>query len=327
MMRKKVAVVMGGYSSEYKVSLRSGNVVCKHIDASKYEVFPIHILKDQWVYVTENGQKYPVNRHDFSVEVEGQKITFDVVFNVIHGHPGEDGILIAYFELLGIPHTSDSSYKMALTFNKRDMLSVLDAYGIPHAKSYYLNVGEPFDIETIIKKVGLPCFVKANRAGSSFGVTKVYKQEEMMQAIENAFKEDSQLLIEEFLSGTEVSVGVVTYNDKVMVLPLTEIVSENDYFDYEAKYLGKSQEITPARISKEQEQAVRILAEKVYRALDMKGMTRSEYIFKEGVPNLLEVNTVPGITEASILPQQLAAKGITLEEYFGYLLAEALNKK
>ncbi len=317
---------MGGYSTEYEVSIRSGKVVCKHINASKYEVFPIQILKDKWVYVNELGQEYPINKHDFSVEVEGQKITFDVVFNAIHGHPGEDGVLIAYFELLGIPHTSDSSYKMGLTFNKRDTLSVLDSYDIPHAKSYYLNKGEPIDIEAIIKKVSLPCFVKANRAGSSFGVTKVHKKEEMMQAIENAFKEDSQLLIEEFLSGTEVSVGVVTYHDEVLVLPLTEIVSENDYFDYEAKYLGKSQEITPARISKEQEQAVRILAERVYRALDMKGMTRSEYIFKDGVPHLLEVNTVPGLTEASILPQQLASEGITLQEYFGYLLESALNK-
>lgn len=326
MMRKKVAVVMGGYSSEHEVSLRSGSVVCKHIDAIKYEVFPIHILKDKWVYVSENGQEYHIDRHDFSVRLEGQKITFDVVFNAIHGHPGEDGVLIAYFELLGMPHTSDSSYKMGLTFNKRDTLSVLDAYEIPHAKSFYLNKGEPIEIKDIIEKVGLPCFVKANRAGSSFGVTKVYKIEDMKQAIEKAFKEDSQLLIEEFLSGTEVSVGVVTYNNKVLVLPLTEIVSENDYFDYEAKYLGKSQEITPARISNEQEQVVRALAEKVYRALDMKGMTRSEYIFKDGIPHLLEVNTVPGITEASILPQQLAAVGISLQEFFSSLINHALEK-
>jgi D-alanine-D-alanine ligase len=325
-MLKKVAVVMGGYSSEYEVSLRSGTVVCKHIDSSKYDIYPVHILKEKWVYVNEQGQEFPIDRSDFSVVIAGNKITFDVVFNVIHGHPGEDGVLPAYFELLGIPHTSDNSYKMALTFNKRDCLSVLDAYHIPHAKSFYLNKGEPIDIESIIKTVGLPCFVKANRAGSSFGITKVNEKAAMLQAIEHAFKEDSQLLIEEFLSGTEVSVGVVTYKGKVRVLPITEIVSENEYFDYEAKYLGKSQEITPARISTEQESTVRHLAEKVYRALDMKGMTRSEYIFKNGTPHLLEVNTIPGITEASILPQQLMNDGITIQAFFSDLIESALKK-
>ena len=323
-MSINVAVVMGGYSSEYEVSLKSGAVVCNHLDASKYNVYPVHILKDKWVYVSNDRKEYPINRSDFSVVIEDEKITFDAVFNAIHGHPGEDGVLMAYFELLGIPHTSDSFYKMALTFNKRDCLSVLDAYDIPHAKSYYLNKGETIDEDLIIKSVGLPCFVKANRAGSSFGVSKVMKKEQLTKAIKYAFEEDDQVLIEEFLDGTEVSVGVINYQNEVIVLPITEIVSENDFFDFEAKYLGKSQEITPARISDEDNEKVRFLAEKVYRALGMKGMTRSEYIFKNGTPHLLEVNTVPGLTEASILPQQAVKYGISLAELFDNLLQNTL---
>lgn len=214
---------------------------------------------------------------------------------------------------------------MALTFNKRDCLSVLDAYDIPHAKSFYLNKGDTIDIEQIIDSVGLPCFVKANRAGSSFGVSKVKQKDQLTDAITYAFQEDDQVLIEEFLDGTEVSVGVITYKGKVCVLPLTEIVSENDFFDFEAKYLGKSQEITPARISEADAEKVRILAEKVYTVLGMKGITRSEYIFKNGEPHLLEVNTVPGMTEASILPQQAAKDGISLAELFNDMVQSALK--
>ena len=301
MNRKNIAVVMGGYSTEYQISLKSGAVVCQHLNKEKYNVFPVHILKEKWAYVAENGQEFPIDKSDFSVIIQGKKVIFDVVFNAIHGHPGENGILIAYFELLNMPHTSDTSYKMALTFNKRDCLSVLDPYDIPHAKSYYVDKGDAIDLQKIVDKVGLPCFVKANRAGSSFGVTKVYKEEEFANAFEMAFKEDHQVLVEEYLDGTEVSVGVITHKGEVKVLPITEIVSENDFFDFEAKYLGKSQEITPARISPEQEKLVREIAAKTYKTLGMKGFTRSEYIFKNGIPHLLEVNTVPGITNESIL--------------------------
>ncbi|PID67555.1 MAG: D-alanine--D-alanine ligase [Flavobacteriia bacterium] len=322
-----IAVVMGGYSSEYQISLKSGAVVCKHLDSPKYQVFPIHILKDKWVYVSDDKHEYPVNRSDFSIDVDGMHITFDAVFNAIHGHPGEDGVLLAYFELLGIPHTSDHFYKMALTFNKRDCLSVLDAYNIPHATSYYLNKGDNIDINDIIQKTGLPCFVKANRAGSSFGVSKVKEKSKLIETINYAFEEDDEVLIEEFLNGTEVSVGVITYKGEIRVLPLTEIVSENEFFDFEAKYLGQSQEITPARLSDEETEKVRHLAKKTYKALGMKGITRSEYIFKNGIPHLLEVNTVPGLTEASILPQQARHEGISLAELFGDMIENTLHKK
>jgi len=316
---------MGGYSSEYDISIKSGQVVCQYLPKDKYEVYPIHILKDKWVLVVDNGLEFPIDKADFSVTVNGEKIQFDVIFNAIHGHPGEDGVLIAYFELLGLPHTSDSSYQMALTFNKRDTLSVLTPYGVAHAKSYYLNKGDRVDTTKIIDKVGLPCFVKANKAGSSYGISKVYKESELLRAIENSFKEDDEILIEEFLAGVEVSVGVITYKNKVTVLPITEIVSENDYFDFEAKYLGKSKEITPARISKEQETMVRELSEKVYRTLRLKGFSRAEYIFKNGIPYFLEINMVPGLTAESLLPQQAEVAGITLGELFDNAISIALK--
>ena len=324
-MKKNIAIVMGGYSSEYEISLKSGQVVYKHLDRAKYTPYKVHIFKNKWVLV-ENDKEYTIDKDDFSANIEGQKITFDCVFNAIHGTPGEDGKLLAYFELLEIPHTSAPSYQMALTFNKRDTLSVVRPYGIKTATSYYLNQGDAINEGEIIEKVGLPCFVKANRAGSSFGVTKVYEKAKLMEAIHIAFKEDDEVIIESFLDGTEVSVGVITFKGKTKVLPITEIVSDNDFFDYEAKYLGQSQEITPARLSKEDENRVNEVAKKAYEALRMKGFSRSEYILVHGEPYMLEMNTVPGLTEASILPQQAAKAGISLAELFENAIEESLNE-
>lgn len=323
-MKKNIAIIMGGYSSEYEISLKSGNVVYETLDATKYNAYRIHIFKDQWVYVDDNDTELPVDKNDFSISIDSKKITFDCVFNAIHGAPGEDGYMQAYFELLNIPHTSCGMYQAALTFNKRDCLSTLKPYGIKTAESYYLNLGDRIDQDAIIEKVGLPCFVKANKAGSSFGISKVHKKEELLAAIDHAFKEDDEIIIEAFLDGTEVSVGVIKFKGKVIVLPITEIVSENDFFDYEAKYLGKSQEITPARLTPEQELKVSALAKKVYEILKMDGFSRSEFIFKNGEPHLLEMNTVPGLTKESILPQQAAAAGISLEELFSNAIEEAL---
>jgi D-alanine-D-alanine ligase len=233
--------------------------------------------------------------------------------------------LIAYFELLDIPHTSAPSYQMSLTFNKRDCLSVLKPYGIKMATSYYLNLGDTINEQKIINTVGLPCFVKANKAGSSFGISKVNKIEDLKQAIEVSFKEDDEIIIESFLNGTEVSVGVITYKGKVKVLPITEIVSENDFFDYEAKYLGKSQEITPARISEKETKRVNEVSKKVYEVLKMNGFSRSEYILIDGEPHMIEMNTVPGLTTESILPQQATKAGISLEDLFGNAIEEALK--
>lgn len=323
---KKVAIIMGGYSSEYQISLKSGNVVYQFLDKSKYTGYRIHIFKEKWVYVDDNDNEFQINKNDFSVEVTGTKINFDVVFNAIHGTPGEDGLMQAYFELLGIPQSSCDYYQAALTFNKRDLLSVLKPYGIKTATSYYLNLGDSINEADILKTVGLPCFVKPNKSGSSFGISKVKTAEELLPAIENAYKEDNEIIIESFLDGTEVSVGVINYKGKTTVLPITEIVSENDFFDYEAKYLGKSQEITPARISAEMTEKVSAVAKKAYEVLKMTGFSRSEFIIVNGEPHMLEMNTIPGLTTESLIPQQAKEAGISLTDLFTNALELALNK-
>ena len=322
---KNIAIIMGGYSSEYKISLTSGNVVYQNLNPSKYKGYRINILKDKWVYVADDASEYPIDKSDFSVTVNGSKVIFDVVFNAIHGTPGEDGLLQAYFELLQLPQTSCDYYQAALTFNKRDTLSVLKPYGIKTATSHYLNLGDDIPVDTILEKVGLPCFVKPNKSGSSFGITKVHAKADFLPAIETAFKEDNEVIIESFLDGTEVSVGVISYKGETKVLPITEIVSENDFFDYEAKYLGKSQEITPARLSKEVQEKVEAVAKKAYEVLKMKGFSRSEFILVNGEPHMLEMNTVPGLTNESILPQQAREAGISLAELFENAIEEVVQ--
>ncbi len=316
---------MGGHSSEFEISIKSGNVVYQYLNKEEYNVYRVHIRKTKWIYIDEQEKEYPIDRSNFTVLLSGTTIRFDCVFNAIHGSPGEDGLMQAYFELLGIPQTSCGYYQSALTFNKRDLLSVLKPYGIKSAPSYYLNLGDVIDEEAIISKVGLPCFVKANKAGSSFGISKVYKKEHLAVAIEKAYKEDNEIIIEAFLDGTEVSVGVIKYEGKTTVLPVTEIVSENDFFDYEAKYQGKSTEITPARITEIQEKNVTEVAKKAYEVLKMKGYSRSEFIFVGDEPYMLEVNTTPGLTTESILPQQARTAGISLSALFGSAIKESLR--
>jgi D-alanine-D-alanine ligase len=327
MNKLNVAVVMGGFSAERDVSIKSGNVVLKHLDADKYEIYGIDIDKENWYYIDSKKHKHLVNRHDFSIEINSKKIRFDVVFNAIHGSPGEDGLLQAYFELMQIPQTSCDFYQAALTFNKRDLISVLKPYGIKTAESYFINKGDAIDTTAILSKVGLPCFVKANRSGSSFGVYKVKTLEELIPAIANALQVDTEILIESFLDGREVSVGVINYKGETIVLPITEIITENEFFDYEAKYLGQSNEVTPADIPDDWAQKVSAAAKKVYQVLQMKGFSRSEYIFVDGEPHLLEVNTVPGLTEQSLLPQQAEKAGISLKELFDNAIQEAMKPR
>jgi D-alanine-D-alanine ligase len=317
---------MGGYSSEVNISLKSGNVVYNHLDREKYALFRVHILKDKWVALDDFETEYPILKNDFSFILNDEKIMFDCVFNAIHGVPGENGMLLAYFKLLNLKHTSAPFYQMALTFNKRDTLSVLKESGIKTAISIYLNKGDDIDLNQIINKVGLPCFVKPNNAGSSYGISKAHTKEEILPAIEKAYKEDSEILIESFLDGTEVSVGVIQYKGEIKVLPITEIVTENDFFDYEAKYEGKSKEITPARISEKQKVNIEETAKKVYSLLNMSGFSRSEFILVDDEPYFLEINTVPGLTEESILPQQSLLAGISLRELFDTAIEDSLNK-
>ena len=326
-MKKNIAIIMGGYSSEFEISLKSGEVVYQHLSRDHYNPYKVHILKDKWVVLDINGIEYEIDKHDFSANMNGEKLTFDCVFNAIHGHPGENGVILAYLELIGMKHTSAPFYQMALTFNKRDTLSAVKAYGIKTATSVYLDKGDPTNIDDIIEKVGLPCFVKPNKAGSSFGISKVLQKDQLIPSISKAFTEDDQILIESFLDGIEISVGVIEYNNKVKVLPITEINSENEFFDYEAKYLGKSEEITPARISKMQKKNAEVVAKKVYKILNISGFSRSEYIFIGDDPYFIELNTVPGLTTESILPQQAIKAGISLEDLFGNAIEQSLQNQ
>ena len=323
-MQKNIAIVMGGYSSEAEISLKSGDVVYNSLDANKYALYKVYIFKDRW-FVKLDTQEYKIDKDDFSFVKKDIKVNFDCVFNAIHGDPGENGALVAYFDLLGIKHTSAPFYQMSLTFNKRDTLSVVKEYGIQTANSYYMHQRDEINTVKIIKKVGLPCFVKPNRSGSSFGISKVYSEENLEEAILKACKEDEEILIESFLDGKEVSVSVIEYKGKIEVLPITEIVSENDFFDYEAKYEGKSKEITPARISKLEKNKIIQTARKVYRILNMSGFSRSEFILVNGEPYFLEINTVPGMTEESLLPQQAKEASISLTDLFDNAIQMALN--
>ena len=323
-MQKNIAIVMGGYSSEAEISLKSGDVVYNSLDANKYTLYKVYIFKDRW-FVKLDTQEYKIDKDDFSFVKKDIKVNFDCVFNAIHGDPGENGALVAYFDLLGIKHTSAPFYQMSLTFNKRDTLSVVKEYGIQTANSYYMHQRDEINTVKIIKKVGLPCFVKPNRSGSSFGISKVYSEENLEEAIMKACKEDEEILIESFLDGKEVSVSVIEYKGKIEVLPITEIVSENDFFDYEAKYEGKSKEITPARISKLEKNKIIQTARKVYRILNMSGFSRSEFILVNGEPYFLEINTVPGMTEESLLPQQAKEASISLTDLFDNAIQMALN--
>ena len=321
----RVAVVAGGYTDESVISLKSCELIYSSLNPEKYDRTRVRILKEGWFAEIE-GEKYPINKGDFSFEKNGEKITFDVVFNTIHGTPGEDGYLQAYFEMIGLPYNGCPFYQSALTFNKKDCIAVLSKYGIPHAKSIYLNQGDQYSAKEIIDQVGLPCFVKPNRSGSSLGISKVHKEEEFEAAMQKAFLEDKEVLIESFLDGTEVSVGVLNYKGETMVLGITEIVSHTEFFDYDAKYNGLSDEITPARLTPEVEARVREIAAKAYKCINMSGFSRSEYIIVNGEPHFIEMNTLPGFSPASIFPQQAAHSGIALEDLMDSEIEFALNR-
>ncbi|TPD73507.1 D-alanine--D-alanine ligase [Flavobacterium microcysteis] len=321
-----IAVVMGGYSDESVISLRSGQLILNNLDNNKYKTFEVHILLDGW-NVIQGEEKFPIDKSDFTFTQNGAKTKFDVIINTIHGTPGEDGHMQAYWELLEIPYSGCNFYQSALTFNKRDTLSVLSKFNIPKAKSIYLSKGDAINAEEIKSELGLPFFVKPNQSGSSLGVSKVNDLSEFDKALDFAFAEDSDILIESFLKGTEVSVGVLNYKGETKVLGLTEIVPHNDFFDYEAKYLGKSDEITPARLSAEVEQKVRETAAKVYQALGMSGFSRTDFIVMDDVPHFIEMNTNPGLSGQSIFPQQAAYAKIAFSDLLDNEIELALKRK
>ena len=321
-----VAVVMGGYSDESVISLRSGQLILNNLDKSKYQVYEVHILLNDW-YCLIDGTKYPINKADFSFTKDNQTITFDVISNTIHGTPGEDGHMQAYWELLEIPYTGCGFYQSSLTFNKRDTLSVLSKFNIPKAHSIYLSKGDAIDGKDVAQELGLPFFVKPNQSGSSLGVSKVNSLDDFDKALAFAFAEDNDILIESYLKGREVSVGVIKYKGETKVMGITEILSENDFFDYEAKYLGKSEEVTPANLSEEIKNSVEETAKKVYEALGMSGFSRTDFIIMNDIPHFIEINTNPGLSPQSIFPQQAAYSSMPMGDLLDNEISLALQRK
>lgn len=321
-----VAVVMGGYSDESVISLRSGQLILNNLDKSKYQVYEVHILLNDW-YCLIDGTKYPINKADFSFTKDNQSITFNVISNTIHGTPGEDGHMQAYWELLEIPYTGCGLYQSSLTFNKRDTLSVLSKFNIPKANSIYLSKGDAIDGKDVAQELGLPFFVKPNQSGSSLGVSKVNSLDDFDKALAFAFAEDNDILIESYLKGREVSVGVIKYKGETKVMGITEILSENDFFDYEAKYLGKSEEVTPANLSDEIKNSVEETAKKVYDALGMSGFSRTDFIIMNDIPHFIEINTNPGLSPQSIFPQQAAYSNMPMSDLLDNEISLALQRK
>ena len=321
-----IAVVMGGYSDESVISLRSGQLILTHLNKDKYQDFEVHILNEVW-YVKVEDQKLPINRADFSFENNGISVKFDVAVNTIHGTPGEDGHLQSYWELIDLPYTGCGFYQSALTFSKRDTLSVLGKFDIPKANSVYITKGQEIDGTKIAKKLGFPFFVKPNQSGSSLGISMVKELSEFDKALVFAFAEDKDILIESQLKGIEISVGVMKLNGNTKVLGITEIVSGNDFFDYEAKYLGKSEEITPARLSHEVSELVEQSAAKIYEALGMQGFSRIDFIVMNDIPHFIEINTNPGLSPQSIFPQQAAYANLNFSDLLENEIKLALERK
>lgn len=321
----KVAVVMGGYSGECVISLKSGQLILNKLDRDKYEVFEVHILTEGW-FLVDKDNRYELDRGNFSAKIQDRQIFFDVVVNTIHGTPGEDGLLQAYWKLIGIPFTGCDFYQSALTFNKRDTLSVLAKFEIPKADSVYVTKGETLDKNKIIQQLGLPIFIKANRSGSSLGVSKVKSEKDFDKALAAAFEVDDQVLIESFLEGREISVGVLKLNGKTTVLGYTEIIPENEFFDYQSKYSGKSQEITPADIDSQTQKNIDQISIKIYDLLDMTGFSRIDYMVNETIPYFIEINTNPGLSSQSIFPQQVDYKGLDFSDLLDSEIKLALSR-
>jgi D-alanine-D-alanine ligase len=327
-MRPNIAFVTGGYSTEAVISYKSAITIEKNIDTGKFEVYKIDITPQGWFY-DHGGQKIPVDRNDFSLLIDGQKITFSAVLIGIHGTPGEDGRLQGYFDLVGLPYTSCDAATSALTFNKRYTVAVAAFGGVHVAKSLHIFKHSPVKPEAILAQLTLPVFVKPNNGGSSIGMSKVNAAADLAGALDKAFKEDDQILVEEFIAGREFTVGVFKTTKEIIVLPITEVKSKKEFFDYEAKYQGMSEEITPAVVDEAIANTIRNTAKKVYQLFNCRGVVRIDFIFDEtkGAPYMLEINTVPGQSEASIVPQQVKAMGWTLKDFYSALIEEALATK
>lgn len=314
-MKRTIAIVAGGDTSEYEVSLRSAQGIYSFIDKEKYTLYIVGMHGLDWHVRLEDGRTLPVDRNDFSFQLDGQKVKFDFAYITIHGTPGEDGRLQGYFDMLRIPYSCCGVLAAALTYDKFACNQYLHAYGVRIAESLLLRQGQAITDDEVVEKIGLPCFIKPSLGGSSFGVTKVKTREQIQPAIAKAFDEAQEVVVEAFMDGTELTCGCYKTRDKSVVFPITEVVSHNEYFDYKAKYNGESDEITPARISDELADRVKKLTSAIYDILGAQGIIRVDYIVTEGDKiNLLEVNTTPGMTATSFIPQQVRAAGLDIKD-------------
>ena len=320
-MKKNVAIIMGGYSSEYNISIKSGEVVYKTLKKDKkLNLFRIIITKEKWYHIDNYNKKYEVDKRTFQIIKENNCIKFDLVFNTIHGIPGENGEIQSYLNSLNIKQTSSNSAEASLTFNKSKCKNAVEKFGVNVPKSIVINKNDSIDTDNILSKLKIPLFIKPNKGGSSFGISRVTKQKNIIKALNNCFKEDNEALIEEEIVGREISVGVIKYQNKIIALPPTEIISHNTFFDFNAKYKGESDEITPAKLDKNEEKNVKKTAIDIYMKLKLNGFSRSDFILKNGKFYFLEINTNPGLTNESILPQQAQAANISLNELFNSII-------
>lgn len=328
-MKKNIALVAGGYSGEYQISIQTAKTIMAHLDSDRYAVYLIVIEKNSWWH-EHQGRRWEVDKNDFSIPREDGAIRFDAVFIAVHGTPGEDGRLQGYFDMIGLPYTSCNAIVSALTFNKSYCNKVVKDFHIAQiANSFHLIRGVPYSVGNILEKIRLPVFVKPNESGSSLGVTKVKSVEQLLPAIERAFQEDNQVLVEEFIEGRELTIGVYKEKGQIYALPATEIVSSNEFFDFEAKYTpGVTEEITPAPIDEMTREMLETKAIFIYRHLDCRGVVRMDFILqrKTGKLFFLEVNTMPGQSETSLVPQQVQAAGKSLREFYGAILEECLRQ-
>lgn len=323
-MKKNIAIIAGGNSGEHQISLNSASLILEHIDPKRFAPYLVIIKGTNWICRMEGGD-YPVNISDFTVRAGETHLRFDAVFNIIHGTPGEDGMIQGYFDMLGIPCTSSGRLTSALTFNKYMCSRFVSSAGcVSTADAVLIRKGAEVKPDDILAVTGLPCFVKPNNGGSSVGMSKVKVAEKLPAAIRKAMKHDTEVLVEAFVKGTEVTCGVFSHKGSIMVLPLTEIVSKREYFDFTAKYKGKSEEITPARISEDQETGIKRISSILYRHLNCRGVVRFDYILTSGGPYFLEVNTIPGMSRESIIPQMLAHHGISLRDFITAMIQNAL---
>tara|TARA_B100001989_G_scaffold182981_1_gene133099 strand:+ start:1879 stop:2850 length:972 start_codon:yes stop_codon:yes gene_type:complete len=322
---KIIGVACGGYTSEREISLKSGNFIFNLIRDSNFECYKIEIDKRNYLVIDKSGNKFSLNKENFQFSKNDINFSFDYVINLVHGSPGENGEITKKFEDLGISHSTCNSSIAKLTFNKKKCLELAKKNGIKTARSKLIRKEQVINEKAIEDEIGFPCFVKPNQSGSSFGISKVYCRKELKPAVEKALKEGNEVLIESFLKGREVNVGVFKLNGKIEVLPITEVVSENEFFDYKAKYEGESEEITPAILPLELEKKVKKDALNLYTKLSLRGITRSEFIFKNNTPYFLEINTIPGMTIQSIIPQQFDAANKSLKKIILAMINEGLK--